>query len=164
MKKPFQKHYDLKLVSCSTCHLKGEKKDLVNEFGETIQKLLADTDVPAQMQVCKEADEETKDRIEKKLAEEFTVVLKRLDELKAPSGKAYAQAVRDATGYAIGGIPPLGHATRLATYCDRDLLGYETVWAAAGTPDTVFAVRPDALVLATGAIVCDLAAATPTSR
>ena len=95
MKKPFQKHYDLKLVSCSTCHLKGEKKDLVNEFGETIQKLLADTDVPAQMQVCKEADEETKDRIKKKLAEEFTVVLKRLDELKAPSGKTYAQAIRD---------------------------------------------------------------------
>jgi prolyl-tRNA editing enzyme YbaK/EbsC (Cys-tRNA(Pro) deacylase) len=78
--------------------------------------------------------------------------------------RADAQAVPDATGYAIGGIPPLGHATPLATYCDRDLLGYETVWAAAGTPDTVFAVQPDALVAATGATVCDLAAAaTPTS-
>ncbi len=95
MKKPFQKHYDLKLVSCSTCHLKGEKKDLVNEFGETIQKLLAGTDVAAQIQVSKAADKETKDRIEKKLAQEFAVVLNRLDELKAPSGKLYAQAIRD---------------------------------------------------------------------
>ncbi len=78
--------------------------------------------------------------------------------------RADAQAVHDATGYAIGGIPPLGHLSPLATFCDRDLLGYETVWAAAGTPDTVFAVRPDALVAATGATVCDLAAAaTPTS-
>lgn len=73
--------------------------------------------------------------------------------------RADAQAVHDATGYAIGGIPPLGHLSPLATFCDRDLLGYETVWAAAGTPDTVFAVRPDALVAATGATVCDLAAA-----
>jgi prolyl-tRNA editing enzyme YbaK/EbsC (Cys-tRNA(Pro) deacylase) len=78
--------------------------------------------------------------------------------------RADAQAVCDATGYAIGGIPPLGHANPLATFCDRDLLGYETVWAAAGTPDTVFAVRPDTLVAATAATVCDLAAAaTPTS-
>lgn len=79
--------------------------------------------------------------------------------------RADAQAVRDATGYVIGGIPPLGHANRLTTFCDRDLLRYSTVWAAAGTPDTVFAVPPDALVAATGATVCDLAAEpTPTSR
>ena len=71
--------------------------------------------------------------------------------------RADAAAVRDATGYAIGGIPPLGHATALAVYCDRDLLGYEVVWAAAGTPDTVFAVSPDRLAGAIGACVCDLA-------
>jgi Cys-tRNA(Pro) deacylase len=76
--------------------------------------------------------------------------------------RADARTVRGATGYAIGGIPPLGHATPLATYCDRDLLGYDTIWAAAGTPGTVFAVPPEALVEATGATVCDLAA-TPTS-
>ena len=71
--------------------------------------------------------------------------------------RADAAAVRDATGYAIGGIPPLGHATALAVYCDRDLLGYKVVWAAAGTPDTVFAVSPDRLAGAIGACVCDLA-------
>ncbi len=71
--------------------------------------------------------------------------------------RADAAAVRDATGYAIGGIPPLGHATDLAVYCDRDLLGHEVVWAAAGTPDTVFAVPPDRLAGAIGAHVCDLA-------
>lgn len=76
----------------------------------------------------------------------------------APITRADADAVRQATGYAIGGIPPLGHATALAVYCDRDLLTFAEVWAAAGTPDTVFAVTPDALVRATGAQVCDLAA------
>jgi prolyl-tRNA editing enzyme YbaK/EbsC (Cys-tRNA(Pro) deacylase) len=72
--------------------------------------------------------------------------------------RADADAVRQATGYAIGGIPPLGHATELAVYCDRDLLAFPRVWAAAGTPDTVFSVEPGALVRATGAEVCDLAA------
>lgn len=53
-----------------------------------------------------------------------------------------AQYVRDVTGFAIGGIPPLGHASPLATYMDQDLLGYEIVWAAAGTPESVFPVSP----------------------
>jgi prolyl-tRNA editing enzyme YbaK/EbsC (Cys-tRNA(Pro) deacylase) len=64
-----------------------------------------------------------------------------------------AQFVRDATGFAIGGIPPLGHATPIATYMDRDLLTYDVVWAAAGTPESVFAVAPSALAERTGAIV-----------
>jgi len=71
--------------------------------------------------------------------------------------RADADAVRAATGYAIGGIPPIGHATALPVFCDRDLLSYDTVWAAAGTPDTVFPVAPDRLVAATAATVCDLA-------
>ena len=88
------------------------------------------------------------------------------DKLAAHTGgtitRADAAAVRDATGYAIGGIPPLGHATALPVYCDRDLLAHATVWAAAGTPDTVFAVSPDLLADVTNATVCDLAApATP---
>ncbi|HXF55722.1 MAG TPA: YbaK/EbsC family protein [Hyphomicrobiaceae bacterium] len=62
-----------------------------------------------------------------------------------------AAYVREVTGYAIGGIPPLGHATRLTTFIDRDLLSYETVWAAAGTPDSVFCVAPAALAAATDA-------------
>jgi prolyl-tRNA editing enzyme YbaK/EbsC (Cys-tRNA(Pro) deacylase) len=64
-----------------------------------------------------------------------------------------ADFVRDATGFAIGGIPPLGHATPIRTYMDEDLLQYETVWAAAGTPKAVFSVDPAALRAAVGAHV-----------
>jgi prolyl-tRNA editing enzyme YbaK/EbsC (Cys-tRNA(Pro) deacylase) len=64
-----------------------------------------------------------------------------------------AQFVRDVTGFAIGGIPPLGHAVALATYVDRDLLANDVVWAAAGTPESVFAVAPTALAEKTGAMV-----------
>lgn len=64
-----------------------------------------------------------------------------------------AQFVRDVTGFAIGGIPPFGHAERLATYIDRDLLAHEVVWAAAGTPNALFSVAPAALAEATEAVV-----------
>ena len=56
-----------------------------------------------------------------------------------------AQFVREATGFAIGGIPPLGHATRLATFMDEALFAYDVVWAAAGTPDAVFPIAPKRL-------------------
>lgn len=62
-----------------------------------------------------------------------------------------ASFVRDTTGFAIGGVPPLGHATPLDTWIDEDLLQYITVWAAAGTPNAVFAVNPAKLRDATGA-------------
>ena len=61
--------------------------------------------------------------------------------------------VREVTGFAIGGIPPLGHTSRLPTWLDRDLLAYDVVWAAAGTPNAVFPVPPDRLRTATGATV-----------
>ncbi len=64
-----------------------------------------------------------------------------------------AQFVRDATGYAIGGVPPLGHATTLDTYMDEALLVFDQVFAAAGTPRSIFAVEPNALARATGAKV-----------
>lgn len=70
-----------------------------------------------------------------------------------PIGRPDADFVRDATGFAIGGIPPLGHPTPLKTWLDRDLLQYETVWAAAGTPSTVFSVDPAALRTAVSAEV-----------
>ena len=53
--------------------------------------------------------------------------------------------VREVTGFAIGGIPPFGHATPLSTWIDEDLLSHITVWAAAGTPNAVFAVNPTKL-------------------
>jgi prolyl-tRNA editing enzyme YbaK/EbsC (Cys-tRNA(Pro) deacylase) len=62
-----------------------------------------------------------------------------------------AAKVRAWTGFAIGGIPPFGHDRRLRTFLDRDLLAFETVWAAAGTPNAVFAADPAALAAATGA-------------
>ena len=70
-----------------------------------------------------------------------------------PVGKADAAFVRERTGFAIGGIPPLGHTTPLVPYLDADLLQYGTVWAAAGTPNAVFEVDPKALRDATGAMV-----------
>lgn len=76
----------------------------------------------------------------------------------AKVARADADAVRTATGFAIGGVPPFGHATPLPTYVDRDLLDYATIWAAAGTPRHVFSVSPDALVAATGATPADLRA------
>lgn len=66
------------------------------------------------------------------------------------------ETVKAATGFTIGGVPPLGHANLLPVYIDQDLLTYETVWAAAGTPFAVFAIAPDTLAEATGGIVADL--------
>jgi prolyl-tRNA editing enzyme YbaK/EbsC (Cys-tRNA(Pro) deacylase) len=60
--------------------------------------------------------------------------------------RADADYVREVSGYAIGGVPPAGHKTRLKTYVDEDLLQYKTVWAAAGTPNAVFEVSPQELV------------------
>jgi len=74
----------------------------------------------------------------------------------APTGtvrRANPDAVRAATGFSIGGVPPFGHATSLRTFVDADLLGYEQVWAAAGTPRHVFAADPNDLVRAAGATV-----------
>src|SRR3990170_3480031 len=57
---------------------------------------------------------------------------------------------------AIGAVPPLGHAHPLSIYCDRDLLAFDIVWAAAGTPRAVFSAQPLALVKACRATVADL--------
>lgn len=69
---------------------------------------------------------------------------------------ASAEQVQEITGFTAGGVPPFGHRTPLPTYFDGDLLGYEIVWAAAGTPDSVFAAAPGALVKACGAVIADL--------
>jgi prolyl-tRNA editing enzyme YbaK/EbsC (Cys-tRNA(Pro) deacylase) len=63
-----------------------------------------------------------------------------------------ADFVRAVTGYAIGGIPPIGHDTPMATYFDTDLLAYSEVFAAAGTPNAIMAVSPAALSRAAAAI------------
>jgi prolyl-tRNA editing enzyme YbaK/EbsC (Cys-tRNA(Pro) deacylase) len=66
-------------------------------------------------------------------------------------GKADADFVRAATGYAIGGVPPFGFQHPQHTYIDDTLLGYQTIWAAAGTPNAVFPLTPQELVQHSGA-------------
>jgi prolyl-tRNA editing enzyme YbaK/EbsC (Cys-tRNA(Pro) deacylase) len=75
-----------------------------------------------------------------------------------PVGKADARFVRDATGFAIGGVAPVGHAQPVRTLVDRHLLQHAEIWAAAGHPHTVFPLTPDALVRITGGSVADVAA------
>jgi prolyl-tRNA editing enzyme YbaK/EbsC (Cys-tRNA(Pro) deacylase) len=81
----------------------------------------------------------------------------RLGELLGePIGKADAEYVRLHTGFAIGGVPPVGHAEPLITFIDRDLLQYAYVWAAAGTPHAIFQLSPVQLVRITGGQVVSI--------
>src|SRR5262249_1892500 len=79
---------------------------------------------------------------------------KRIGELLSEKiEKADADLVREATGFAIGGVAPVGHKQQIVTYIDRDLLQYEEIWAAAGTPNSQFKIAPQELVRITGAPV-----------
>ena len=77
--------------------------------------------------------------------------------LSEPIGRADAAFVRQATGYAIGGIPPLGHATPMPVLVDRRLTEFDIVYAAGGTPNALFPIEPSDLVRASGGIVADVA-------
>lgn len=70
--------------------------------------------------------------------------------------RADADLVREATGFAIGGVPPFGHENEMTIYVDSDLTAYDQVWAAAGTPHAVFPVDPQELVTLTRGTVADL--------
>jgi prolyl-tRNA editing enzyme YbaK/EbsC (Cys-tRNA(Pro) deacylase) len=74
--------------------------------------------------------------------------------------KADAGVVRRATGFAIGGVPPYGHPAPLQTLVDEDLLAYDEVWAAAGTPSSVFPLTPAQLVERSGGVVTRVSPAT----
>ena len=76
----------------------------------------------------------------------------------AVCGRANADQVREITGFAIGGVPPFGHANAVRSFFDPALLTHETVWAAAGTPRHVFAIEPNELLTLTGATAADFAA------
>jgi prolyl-tRNA editing enzyme YbaK/EbsC (Cys-tRNA(Pro) deacylase) len=65
--------------------------------------------------------------------------------ISEPIAKADADFVREKTGFAIGGVPPLGHSESLKIFIDADLLQYEEIWAAAGTPRAVFKLTPQDL-------------------
>jgi len=72
-------------------------------------------------------------------------------------GKADADFVRARTGFAIGGVPPVGHLETPITVIDRDLLALEEIWAAAGTPNAVFRLTPGDLVVLTAGQVAEVA-------
>ena len=87
----------------------------------------------------------------------------RVDEKKVAAligekiGRADAEFVREATGFAIGGVPPVGHATPPLTLIDEDLFRFEAIWAAAGTPNAVFKLTPAELQELTGGEVAAVA-------
>jgi len=83
--------------------------------------------------------------------------LTRLSDLmgRLPVRRATAEEAREATGYAIGGTPPFGHRRALRVLCDRDLLEFDRIWAAAGTPNAVFPIAPQELLRGSGAQAAD---------
>jgi prolyl-tRNA editing enzyme YbaK/EbsC (Cys-tRNA(Pro) deacylase) len=82
----------------------------------------------------------------------------RLGDIVGPVERASAKFVRARTGFAIGGVPPVGHAEPIETLLEEHLLAYEVVWAAAGTPRSVFSISPRDLVDVTSARVVAVAA------
>ena len=82
------------------------------------------------------------------LSEAYGLKLKRCD----------GRRVRDETGFAIGGVAPIGHLKPIAIYMDEVLTGFDDVWAAAGRPDSVFRTQPDALAQATTARIVSVRA------
>jgi Cys-tRNA(Pro) deacylase len=85
----------------------------------------------------------------RKLAAEFGVGRKKVK-------RADADLVKSATGFSIGGVPPLGHASKMPVFMDEDLVNFEVVWAAAGTSNTVFAIDPHVLQVAAEARIANL--------
>ena len=74
----------------------------------------------------------------------------------AKCARVDADAVREATGYPIGGVPPFGHSTQLRVFVDPDLLQYDEVWAAAGTWNDNFGANPNDIVRVADGVVTDL--------
>lgn len=95
---------------------------------------------------------------EKKLARIVSGILGGTDTAEAPTkiDRADADFVRTATGFAIGGVPPLGHRTDPITLIDEDLMRHAEIWCAAGTPNAVFPMAPADLLALTGGTVADI--------
>ena len=94
----------------------------------------------------------------------FTSGANRVDEVRLAAvvgalhtRRATPEEARSATGFAVGGTPPFGHPDRLVCVVDRDLLAWDEIWAAAGTPDSVFPLTPADLLRVSGAIPADFA-------
>ncbi len=82
---------------------------------------------------------------------------KRIEEIiSEPLGKADADYVRKHTGFVIGGVPPIGHLEKCEVFIDEDVLKYEEIWAAAGSPNAVFKLTPAELLKMTGGRVLSI--------
>ncbi len=86
---------------------------------------------------------------------------KKVAALVGPLGRADAAFVKASTGYSIGGVPPIAHATPSVTLIDRELHRFAEIWAAAGHPHAVFRLSPTELVQLTGAPVADVVVVLP---
>jgi prolyl-tRNA editing enzyme YbaK/EbsC (Cys-tRNA(Pro) deacylase) len=84
-----------------------------------------------------------------------STTLARLMEVRSVR-RATPEQARKATGFAIGGTPPFGHPRPMRVFVDRDLLAHEVVWAAAGTPQAMFALTPEELIAASGGTPADI--------
>ncbi|MBC7726777.1 MAG: YbaK/EbsC family protein, partial [Microbacteriaceae bacterium] len=86
---------------------------------------------------------------------------KKVEALVGKVGRADAEFVKTRTGFTIGGVAPVAHATPPVTLIDRELFRFTEIWAAAGHPHAVFRLQPQDLVLLTGAPVADVVQAGP---
>lgn len=73
-----------------------------------------------------------------------------------PIGRADPEFVREVTGFAIGGVPPIAHSKPMETYLDEDLMQYGSIWAAGGTPNAVFELAPATLQTMTRGIIAQV--------
>ena len=90
----FKKKYTLRSISCNTCHVKDEEKDVLNPFGKKIAHVLEGKNISDRLEAAKELEEEEeRDEAEDQVAEVVFEALKKLDAMKAPSGKTYAEAI-----------------------------------------------------------------------
>ena len=84
---------------------------------------------------------------------------KKVDAIVGKTGRADAEFVKTKTGYSIGGVSPVAHATPPVTLIDRELFRFDEIWAAAGHPNGVFKLAPDELLALTGAPAADVVVA-----
>ena len=111
------------------------------DVGQIVKSLVFATPTKLVLALTSGANQVDTDRLGELVGEEISL--------------AEPEAVRAATGFAIGGTPPFGHFNPLPTWIDEDLLVYDAVWAAAGTPDSCFPIAPDHLAGVTEAIPAD---------
>lgn len=90
----FKKKYPLRSVTCNACHVKDKENDVLNPFGKKIAKVLEGKDVAERIEAAKKLEyEEDREEAEEQIAKVVFEALKKLDTMKAPSGKTYAQAI-----------------------------------------------------------------------